>query len=199
MSNFEPVPATGNRRTAIGVLLALILAMAVVMTLGATGGVAFGKDPLAGRPVALIEGIPGAETGPVCPIDERYVDEAPGGLRADVLAAWNELVAKAGDVKLCVNDGKRSVAQQEREFEAAVEAHGTEELAARYVLPPDESMHVKGTAVDVQPLSSAAWVEENGGALGWCRRYENEPWHFEFDQSYATAGCPALLPSATGF
>ena len=201
MVNSEPVPTSGNRRTAIGVLLVLALAMAVVLTLGAADTLKLVNDPMTGRPVALIEGIPGPETGPVCPLDERYVNEAPEGLRADVLTAWNELVAKAGSqgVEMCVNDGKRSVAQQEREFAAAVEAHGTEELAARYVLPPDESMHVKGTAVDVQPLASAAWVEENGGALGWCRRYENEPWHFEFDQSYLTAGCPALLPSATGY
>jgi hypothetical protein len=201
VSNFEPVPATGSRRTAIGVLLALVLAMAVVLTMGAAGPLTLRNDPVTGRPIALIEGIPGPETGPVCPLDQRYVNEAPDGLRADVLAAWNQLVADAGTqgVELCVNDGKRSVAQQEREFAAAVEAHGTEELASRYVLPPDESMHVRGTAVDVQPLASAAWVEENGSALGWCRRYENEPWHFEFDQSYVTAGCPALLPSATGY
>ncbi len=201
MVNVEPEPRTGNRRTAIGVLLALVLAMAVVLPLGAAGTLKLVNDPLTGRPVALIEGVPGPETGPVCPLDERYVNEAPDGLRADVLSAWNELVAAAGSqgVEMCVNDGKRSVAQQEREFAAAVEAHGTEELAARYVLPPDESMHVKGTAVDVQPLASAAWVEENGSALGWCRRYENEPWHFEFDATYTSGGCPALLPSATGY
>lgn len=182
-------------------LLALLLAMAVVLTLGVAGTLTLVNDPTTGRPAALIEGIPGPETGPVCPLDQRYVNEAPDGLRADVLAAWNEVVAQAEaqSVQLCVNDGKRSVAQQEREFAAAVAAHGTEELAARYVLPPDKSMHVQGTAVDVQPLASAAWVEENGSALGWCRRYENEPWHFEFDPTYRTSGCPALLPSATGY
>ena len=50
----------------------------------------------------------------------------------------------------------------------------------------------------MQPVASAGWVERNGRALGWCRRYENEHWHFEYDPAYATAGCPAMLPSATG-
>jgi len=58
-------------------------------------------------------------------------------------------------------------------------------------------MHVKGIAVDVQPLASASWVEEHGESLGWCRRYDNEPWHFEYDPEYTTAGCPELLPSAS--
>ncbi|HYH30523.1 MAG TPA: hypothetical protein VD903_09065 [Pseudonocardia sp.] len=41
-------------------------------------------------------------------------------------------------------------------------------------------------------------MERNGAALGWWCRYENEEWHFEYDPRYATAGCTALLPSATG-
>jgi zinc D-Ala-D-Ala carboxypeptidase len=60
------------------------------------------------------------------------------------------------------------------------------------------TLHVTGIAVDVQPIASAGWVERHGPALGWCRRYDNEYWHFEYDPAYATVGCPALLPSATG-
>lgn len=203
VGSFGPVPTTltaGNRRTAIGVLLALVLAVAVVVTLGATGRATFAYDRVAGRPAAILEEVPGPETGPVCPLDKRYVDEQPEGLRPDVLDAWHRLRAAAGEqgVRLCVQDGKRSVSQQQREFAEAVRRFGTPELAARYVLPPEKSMHVKGIAVDVQPLASAGWVERNGRALGWCRRYQNEEWHFEYDPNYAAAGCPALLPSATG-
>jgi D-alanyl-D-alanine carboxypeptidase len=90
------------------------------------------------------------------------------------------------------------VGPQQREFAEAVRRFGTPELAARYILPPEKSMHVRGIAVDVQPLASAGWMERNGGALGWCRRYQNEYWHFEYDPNYVAAGCPALLPSATG-
>lgn len=191
---------TGRRRTITGVLLTAVLAVAVVVALEATGRVTLAYDRVAGRPVAILEEIPGPETGPVCPLDQRYVDEQPEGLRPDVLDAWQRLRAQAGagGVHLCVQDGKRSVAQQRREFADAVERFGTAELAARYVLPPEKSMHVKGTAVDVQPLESAAWVERNGPALGWCRRYLNEEWHFEYDRTYAATGCPAMLPSATG-
>lgn len=190
----------GNRRTATGVLLALVLAVAVVVTLDATGRVTLTNDPIAGRPAAVLEEVPGPETGPICPLDERYVDEPPKGLRRDALDAWRRLRATAAEQggRLCLHDGKRSVGQQQREFDEAVRRFGTEELAARYVLPPEKSMHVKGIAVDVQPLDSAAWVERNGQALGWCRRYENEPWHFEYSRNHVTEGCPALLPSATG-
>jgi hypothetical protein len=200
MNSCEPTKSSSrNRRAAISVLLALVLAAAVLVTLGATGQVAFAYERVAGWPVAILEQVVGPETGPVCPLDQRYVDEQPEGLRPDVLDAWHRLRANAGEqgVQLCMQDGKRSVGQQQREFAEAVRRFGTAELAGRYVLPPEESMHVKGIAVDVQPLAAAAWVERNGGALGWCRRYQNEEWHFEYDPIYTTKGCPVLLPSAT--
>jgi hypothetical protein len=181
-------------------VLASVLGLTVLGVMGAAGRVTLVHDRIAGRPVAVVEEIAGPETGPVCPLDERYVDEQPRGLRPDVLDAWLRLRAEAGEhgVRLCVNDGKRSRGQQQREFDDAVRRFGTPELAGRYVLSPEESMHVKGIAVDVQPLESAAWVEANGSALGWCRRYLNEEWHFEHDPAYATAGCPPMLPSASG-
>ncbi|MCP2256640.1 D-alanyl-D-alanine carboxypeptidase [Streptoalloteichus tenebrarius] len=196
----ENRPRPGRRRLLLAGLLPLVLAEAVVATLGVTGRATFAYDRLPGRPGAILEEIPGPETGPVCPVDKRYVDEQPEDLRPDVRNAWDRLRARAEEngVRLCVQDGKRSVSQQQHEFDDAVRRFGTRELAAKYVLPPEKSMHVKGIAVDVQPPDSAAWVERNGGALGWCRRYQNEVWHFEYDPNYATAGCPALLPSATG-
>lgn len=195
-----PTTVASSRRTAISVLVALGLVGIAMVSLGATGGLPFTFKPVNGQALAILEEVPGPETGPKCPLDQRYVDEKPVGLRPDVLEAWNTLSAKAKqqNVQLCVNDSKRSRAQQQREFDSAVKRFGTEELAKRYVLTPETSMHVKGIAVDIQPLASAAWVEKNGGALGWCRRYDNEKWHFEYDPAYATGGCPALLPSATG-
>jgi D-alanyl-D-alanine carboxypeptidase len=186
----------------VGMLVASVFgAAAALVALGATGRVVLVWDRVVGRPLAIVEEMPGPETGPACPLDARYVDEPPERLRPDVLAAWQRLQTAAGQhgVQLCLNDGKRSVGQQQRQFADAVQQFGTAELASRYVLPPEESMHVEGIAVDVQPLASAAWVERNGPALGWCRRYENEAWHFEYDPAYVTSGCPALLPSATGY
>lgn len=191
---------TANRRVLIGLFVAVAAVLATVVTLGLTDNLTFVYERVNGRAKAVVEDVPGPDTGPVCPIDKRYVDEKPEGLRPDVADAFRQLRAEAEQqgVQLCVNDGKRSRAQQQREFDEAVEKFGTEELAARYVLTPDKSMHVKGTAVDVQPLASASWIEDNGDTLGWCRRYENEPWHFEYHRDYKADGCPALEPSATG-
>ncbi|RZQ62538.1 peptidase M15 [Amycolatopsis suaedae] len=184
----------------ISVVVAVTLAVAALVGLATAVETPLTVDRAAGRAEFVVDYVPGPTTGPQCSLDQRYVDEQPEGLRPDVLEAWNRLrsAAEAAGVKLCVNDGKRSAGQQQHEFDDAVRRFGTPELAGRYVLPPDKSMHVKGIAVDIQPLASAAWVERNGGKLGWCRRYDNEKWHFEYDASYATAGCPALLPSATG-
>jgi D-alanyl-D-alanine carboxypeptidase len=159
----------------------------------------FDRQP--GKPLAILQEVPGPPDGPKCPIDARYLDEAPDGLPPTVLQAWKSLRAKASEqgVQLCLNDGKRSRQQQQKEFDDAVQKFGTEELAARYVLnPPDRSMHVIGLAVDIQPIESAKWVEKNGSTLGWCRRYDNEQWHFEYNAGYVTGGCPPLEKSATG-
>ncbi|RZS36383.1 D-alanyl-D-alanine carboxypeptidase-like protein [Herbihabitans rhizosphaerae] len=187
-------------RLVVSVMVALVLALAVVTTLGATSRLSLAHEKVAGQAEAVLVEVPGPETGSPCPLDARYVDEQPNGLRADVLDAWHRLreAARNRQVPLCLNDGKRSIGQQQREFDDAVRRFGARELAAKYVLPPEKSMHVKGIAVDVQPYAAADWVERNGRALGWCRRYQNEKWHFEYDPGYVTAGCPPLLPSATG-
>ena len=177
--------------------LVALVAVVVVAVLGCGAAVFLAGEVVPGRAQAVVEDVPGPATGPVCALDERYVDERPDGLPPAVLSAWRSLV-RAADVDLCLNDGKRSRDQQQREFDEAVGKFGNAELASRYVLPPSKSMHVKGFAVDVQPLSSAAWVEANGESLGWCRRYDNEPWHFEYKASYKADGCPDLEPSATG-
>lgn len=186
-------------RTAILLITVLLLSAGTAVALGATGRLpVYDRQP--GRPLAIREEVPGPPSGPVCPLDNRYVDESPEGLHPEVLAAWHALTstAAAQNVKLCLNDGKRSNAQQRAEFEEAVRKFGTEELAAKYVLPPEKSQHVRGRAVDIQPHASALWAEQNAAGLGWCRRYDNEYWHFEYDPTYATTGCPPLLPSATG-
>ncbi len=181
-------------------IVPLVLVVAA-MVLGVTAGPALFPDRVAGKPAAVLEDVPGPETGPVCPLDGRYVDEPATGLRPAVRDAWRRLRAAAAEhgARLCVQDGKRSAAQQQHEFDDAVRRFGSAEMAERYVLPPEKSMHVQGIAVDVQPFAAASWVADNGAALGWCRRYRNEYWHFEYDPDYATAGCPTLSPSATGF
>ncbi|MFC3448987.1 D-alanyl-D-alanine carboxypeptidase family protein [Amycolatopsis speibonae] len=192
-----PTTVTPGRRTAISVLVALGLVGIAMVAMGATG---VAVKQVNGQPLAILEEVPGPDTGPTCAVDKRYVDEETSGMRPDVIEAWKAVraKAKAQNVELCVNDGKRSRAQQQQEFDKAVKRFGSVEQAKKWALQPETSMHVKGIAVDIQPLNSASWVDKNGGALGWCRRYDNEKWHFEYDPAYVTGGCPALLPSATG-
>ena len=89
----------------------------------------------------------------------------------------------------------RSAEYQQVLFDRAVRTYGSPREAARWVLAPQRSAHVKGYAVDVQPQDAAAWLQANGAAFGLCRTYDNEWWHFEY---LATSACPARLPSAAG-
>ncbi len=142
--------------------------------------------------------LPGDEGGPRCKGSEQYADEQPIGMRADAAAAWTavDTVAKAAGVNLCLADGKRSRKQQQQTYDDYVEQYGPE-MAAQYVLPPEKSAHVLGLAVDVQPYAAYTWLEGTRGALGWCRIYDNEAWHFEYDAAYPAGGCPARLPHPT--
>jgi len=156
-------------------------------------------DPDAVDPDAVDPDAPGDDHGKPCPADPRYVDEAPIGLRPDVAAAWAAATktARAAGIVVCLNDGKRSRAQQQATFDNYVRQFGAA-MARQYVLPPAKSAHVLGFAVDVQPYAAYTWLERTGGALGFCRRYDNEAWHFEFDEAYRSSGCPARLPRPAG-
>lgn len=141
----------------------------------------------------------GPEHGPSCPADPQYSNEATTGLRSDAVAAWTATVAaaKAAGVTLCLNDGKRSRAQQQAQFDTYVKEYG-EEVAKQLVLPPDKSAHVIGIAIDVQPAAGYQWLQDTAGSLGFCRIYDNEPWHFEYHPGYAPEGCPKRLPAPRG-
>ena len=101
-----------------------------------------------------------------------------------------------GGVELHVTSGWRSRAEQQQLFEAAVATYGSAAKARRWVLPPGESEHVRGGAVDVGPPAAAAWLEQHGVRYGLCRRYANEPWHFELLAPAKGQPCPALQPHA---
>lgn len=140
----------------------------------------------------------GPDAGATCPVDAAYNDEDTDGLAADVLAAWAEAegAATAAGVTMCVHDGKRSRAQQQATFDDYVAQYGAA-AAREYVLPPDRSAHVAGYAIDVQPASSAAWLEATNGAHGFCRMYDNELWHFEFAETFRL-GCPPRRAAPAG-
>jgi D-alanyl-D-alanine carboxypeptidase len=138
---------------------------------------------------------PGEDGGARCPGNEQYAAEQPIGMRADVAAAWLA-VAAAGEsqgITMCLADGKRSKAQQQATYDDYVTQFG-KAMADQYVLPPDKSAHVLGLAIDVQPYAAYTWLEGTHGTLGFCRIYDNEAWHFEYDAAFPDDGCPARLP-----
>jgi zinc D-Ala-D-Ala carboxypeptidase len=106
--------------------------------------------------------------------------------------------ARAAGLDLQVTSGFRSAATQQRLYDEAIAKYGSPEKARRWVLPPAESAHVKGLAVDVGPPAAAAWLERNGVRYGLCRRYLNEGWHFERLAPAIGQQCPALEPYAGG-
>ena len=93
------------------------------------------------------------------------------GARAEALWRDGQLIG--------LTSGHRDAAEQYRLYKEAVRSAGSHQEARKWVLPPNESSHVRGTALDVRPCEGAQWLERNGEQYGLYRRYDNEPWHFE--------------------
>ena len=102
--------------------------------------------------------------------------------------------AQAAGLTFTLNSGYRSASYQQRIFDCWVKQLGSPQAARQYALPPSESAHVQGYAMDIAPPSAASWLESSAGKYGLCRRYQDETWHFEYQPRYKTQGCPALLP-----
>jgi len=109
-----------------------------------------------------------------------------------------QIAARAAELDLQVTSGYRSAATQQRLYDQAIAKYGSPERARRWVLPPAESAHVKGMAVDVGPPAAAAWLEKHGVRYGLCRRYVNEGWHFERLAPAIGQPCPPMEPYAGG-
>ena len=118
----------------------------------------------------------------------------PGLLRALRRAATD---AARDDVRFAVNSGWRSAAEQERLFRAAVEEHGSEAEAARWVARPGTSPHEAGDAVDLGPAAATTWLARHGADYGVCQIYRNEPWHFELRRDAVDHGCPPQYADPT--
>ena len=110
-------------------------------------------------------------------------------------AAAQAAAAKDG-VELTLTSGWRSADEQQALVDDAIERYGSEQEAHRWVLPPETSGHVRGTAIDVGPTDGALWLGEHGVELGLCRAYANELWHFEMLADDAVE-CPAMHPDSS--
>jgi D-alanyl-D-alanine carboxypeptidase len=158
-----------------GVIAALLVVPA------ARGGV--GRDLPSATAPAPVAPTGTGDTGHLTPALQRAVRLAIDAARAD-------------GVDLAVTSGWRSAAHQQQLYDEAVAKYGSPEVARRWVLPPGESAHVRGEAVDVGPPAAARWLETNGVRYGLCRRYANEPWHFERLAAAVGSRCPPLEPHA---
>jgi hypothetical protein len=126
-------------------------------------------------------------------LSARFPSEDLEGLvpaaRAAFTAARTEALWRHGEL-IGLTCGYREAGEQLRLFTAEVRRCGSVVTARRLVLPPDESSHVRGTALDVRPTEGARWLEQHGGRHHLYRVYDNEWWHFE----YRPDGPPPRLP-----
>ena len=105
--------------------------------------------------------------------------------------------ARRAGLTLVLNSGYRSWAKQQQMYEAAVRRYGSPRIARRWVLPPQESTHVRGLAVDLGTPAAAAWLHRARGEVDLCRAYGDEPWHFEYRPDWVAAfdgSCPPPVP-----
>src|SRR5665811_856553 len=135
-----------------------------------------------GRPLSAGSMVPGQQGAPV--INDTKPGQSPpeaGAIDPALSRALGkaQIAARTAGLDLQVTSGFRSAATQQRLYDQAIAKYGSPERARHWVLPPAESAHVKGLAVDVGPPAAAAWLERNGVRFGLCRRYFNEGWHFE--------------------
>jgi hypothetical protein len=122
----------------------------------------------------------------------RFPAENLAGLgpatRAAFEAARTQALWRHGEL-LGLTSGYRDATTQAALYAAELERSGSEESARQRVLPPHESRHVAGLALDVRPSEGARWLEQHGARYGLYRTYDNEWWHFE----YYPDGRPARL------
>lgn len=153
---------------------------------------------LVGTAVMVGVAVAGATgTGTAAPV---ATGSAAGSAGLDPLlaAAYSlaEQQAHEQGVPLEIVSGYRTRAEQQQLWDEGIATYGSPEAARRWVLPPDESTHVTGHAIDVGPQQGAQWLQDNGNRFGLCRTFVNEWWHFEL-QTFPGGTCPPMVPDAS--
>jgi LAS superfamily LD-carboxypeptidase LdcB len=121
------------------------------------------------------------------------------GLEDDLRTAVQDAArdATADGVDFHVSSGWRSAGYQQALFDEAVAMYGSPGAARAYVLPPAESAHVTGRAVDIGPTDAMSWLTQHGADYGLCQMYANEMWHFELAVERG-GQCPEQAGDASG-
>ncbi len=170
----------------------MIRRLGLVVLLGVTG--VAGQRALAGGSHVPHPRQVTAEAPGVAPTGSGDTDHLAPRLHRAVIRAV--AAAAADGVDLSVTSGWRSAEHQQELFDAAVRKYGSRREASHWVLPPGQSAHVRGEAVDVGPQAGATWLQDNGVRFGLCRRYDNEYWHFELLAATPGSSCPQREPHA---
>ena len=172
-------------------------AAAAALVVGVSAGVPLGVAALhdaRGSANGAAGGAAGGATGagrvPVTPDGEGDIRHLTPKLRSAVTRAIE--AARSEGVALRVTSGYRDKALQKRLYDEAIAKYGSPEVARQWVLPPNESAHVRGEAVDVGPTAGADWLRGHGVRFGLCQRYANESWHFERLAGAVGSTCPDL-------
>jgi len=194
----SPRRARKRRRAA----LLLVASLAVLVPVGLQVHRATADHTMTVRTFAAGDTVPGQQ-GAAPVIDDANPAQPPpepGAIDPALSRALGRArtAALAAGLDLQVTSGFRSTATQQRLYDQAIARYDSPEKARRWVLPPAESAHVEGLAVDVGPRAAAAWLEKHGVRYGLCRRYVNEWWHFERLAPAIGQRCPALEPYAGG-
>ncbi|WP_245568451.1 D,D-peptidase/D,D-carboxypeptidase VanY-N [Nocardia concava] len=112
----------------------------------------------------------------------RYPSEDLTGLTPQARQAFDAARSEAfwqhGQL-IGLTSGYRDPATQQQLFDEEVHRSGSVASARTLVLPPSESCHVRGIALDVRPYEGARWLEQHGSRHHLYRTYDNEWWHFE--------------------
>ena len=195
-----------ERRRSVLLWLASLAALAVLVPVGLqirspNADNATADNTIAGGPLMAGNPIPGQQGAPV--INDAKPAQPPpeaGAIDPALSRALGkaQTAARTAGLDLQITSGFRGAATQQRLYDQAIAKYGSPERARHWVLPPAESAHVKGLAVDVGPPAAAAWLERNGVRFGLCRRYVNEGWHFEGLAPAIGQPCPAMEPYAGG-
>lgn len=171
----------GDRWTTVITLVAGVL-LAVA---GAAWGFGHARTSAADEPTATAEPetVVGEDATALGDLDgpprPATADDSTDGLDPELLARFESARQQAAAEGVTITSGRRTVEEQQELVEQAIARYGSEDEAHRWVLPPEVSAHVTGTAIDIGPTEGALWLGQHQEDFGLCLTYLNELWHFE--------------------
>lgn len=93
------------------------------------------------------------------------------------------------NIKASITSGYRSIAEQDKLWQAALLKYGSVEEARKWVAPPGNSAHNSGNAADLKFNTPDAkdWAHQMAPMFGLKFPLANEPWHIQIDGNVDTS------------